>query len=512
MSAEEEQEQASAVLGFGRMPADWGVEVSILGPGEEFGTRECFEGQPYVVWRMAVGDEVEKLESGSASPPGAAQKFEWHGSPDSALFDAMSDGGMGSAVSGSDGPPQEGVLVAAQVCVKEDGTLEGETWMGTHDEPDLFGGYTVDETFAYEITRVNQTPPDAPTIRETLSPLESVGGEPLSTEEASRMAREAEDDPDAEEQADAFQAAQQAAAQGGQQAAQESEEQEPDPQDVSEPEPAGESEDDADATTDVSVSEEARSKGSSVKGLIGNIENAGDVEIDVVQYTDARHGPGGPTTETREVDVSDFNIEDISDEIESEIDQAIENADSVDAEGTSVTETVADREGSPVGVDDSEFTRDEINDAATNFDTSSWNEFNSDCLSDPRYGPGECGKLWSTLKEQGLAGGSGNEDGGASGGTDEEEGMSALDVDWEHGQAVVAVQPDCPGCEMFLDDPDTQEAIETGDLLVIERDDPRWMDVMVAIGTDETPALGFYDEAMDELLDEEEAAGRGLLG
>ena len=259
------------------------------------------------------------------------------------------------------------------------------------------------------------------------------------------------------------------------------------------------------------MSDEAREKGTAVTGLVGNIEQAGDVEIDVYQFTDARRGPDGPEMAEREVDVSDFNIEDIGAEIEDEINSAIEQADSVDASGTSVTQTSGEREDSPVGRQDSDFTGDEINNAAVNFDTSSWTSFNGDCLSDGRYDSGDCGKLWSILKERGLAPTGGNESGPSGDDSDESEGMDALDVDWEMGQAVVAVQPDCPGCEAFLSQEESQEAIEDGDLLVIERDDPRWMDVMLAIGTDETPALGFYDAVNDSLLDEEQAAARGLL-
>lgn len=511
MSESEDDDGPQAVLSFGRMPADWGIGVSILGPGEQFGTRECFDGDPFVVWRLAVGDEVEELDGGGANPPGAKQKFEWHGAPDSAIYSVMTQGQMEGMVGGSDGPPKTGVLIAAQVCVRPDGSLEGDRWRGTYNEPDLYGGYSVDETFAYEIERVRQAPPDAPTIREVLTPLESVGGDPISVEEVSRRQREfEEDDESAEEQAEALKAAQEqftarGAARGTSPGADSSEE-----------------DDDAGGGTDdtggggaesagLSTSDEARAKSTSVTGLIGNIEEAGDVEIDVYQYTDARRSPDGFEIEQREVDVSDFDIEDITEEIEQEIDDALGRVDSESVGGTAVTETSADSPDSPVGKDAAEITEAQITEAGEQFDTTSWNDFNADCLSDPRYDPGKCGRLWRELKERGVAPSSGNENGPSGDDTSESEGMEALEGEFTHGDAVVAVQPNCPGCEVFLDQSNVQSAIDAGELEVINKDDDRWMDVMLAIGTDETPALGFYDVTTDSLLDEEQAAERGLL-
>lgn len=547
MSAEEQEEQ-TAILGFDRMPADWGIQVSMLGPGDEFGTRDCGGGDPFVVWRVATGDEVEQVEGGVASPPGAAQKFEFHASADSAIFSTMSENPMESQVEDSGGPPQEGVLVAIQVCIDQDGNLLGNEWMGTSEEPDLFGSYTVAESFAYNIERVSQVPPDAPGINETLNPLQSVGGQAVSTEEAAQREKEDEEGPDLQDQAAAFQAQQEQAGAAAQQQQTQQQQTQPaqepsqgtDQGAAQEPqqgpgEAGGGDVGDVPESTDTGMWGEGDDGGGVGEGDIIRVENIGNVEdldVDVYSLTDMREGESGATRTQRDVDVSEMDLGGMAEEMEEEINQAIEAAEQSDVSTTEATiEPTQEVEETAEPEPEDEFSQSDIDFADENYDTSDFSGFRSDCFSGDRFDVGECNELWTALKERGLTGGSGNDDGGDAGGgadgedlgpsetgvaadismEDRREAMDSIPLDFTHADAVVAVQPDCPGCEVFLNNEETQEAIEAGDLQVIEKSEPYWTDVLIASGQEATPALAFYDASQDLLVDEETAGARGLL-
>lgn len=270
-------------------------------------------------------------------------------------------------------------------------------------------------------------------------------------------------------------------------------------------------------TTDINTIEEADI----------DIENA---DITIEKVTDPRVEGGNVTVDTKEVEVSEGGVESVKQEVEENIDQKLAEAEEVEADdapgegttlgdfedaGSSSTDTSDDEDD---GWRDDE---DDVSEAdierAKEFDTSSWNDFNSDCLSQDDFDATDCGNLWNALKERGLTGGGeGNENSADDAEDGEDEDVAPADTvdydpesiadddldrefttDWEHEDMVIVTQPGCPDCQAMKEQEDIAQMLESGELEEVQKGHPDWMAILEDLETDQLPALGVYDETMD---------------
>jgi hypothetical protein len=438
----------------------WGLQIQPVSKGEDFATESCPpDAHPKMAWYFTPPKQTEMWKTGQQLPgsktKGGRGETEWVFSPQSAWYNVMPD------EPGDEFKDQEvlhGFLIGTKVCVKlakegPDSNIPvwapvDSGWSLDGNVPIQQGGIISSNVVVYRAERVDGVPHDQlPHFEDTFTPLEDMGIDSVGSahdhfdwdndDPAQLTSAEYIDNPEAEPDQDD--------GGGGTDFDQSATSFEDDPgqgDDADGPDQSVTSfEDDTDQTPDPDVDEGPTEEepGAGEEGSV-EMEDIPTEEEEILEvleqeeeFQDATDESTDESTQSQPTGATD---EDVSEAVPStgsgdgETEHAgagapqREAGDMVDADislsgevsqsslkslvSTGEFETV---EIDSTGIDTNEFA-DEVEsaidsavsggggdvDAASAYDTSSWNAFWSDCSED--FDVERCGELWSQVKEQ----------------------------------------------------------------------------------------------------------------
>lgn len=173
-----------------RMPeftgVGWGVEAELAHVGDQFAEAACGEGADRVMWYFGFPDEQQQYEVSGSIPPdrtlgGMTKTQFWMPmNAHTPIFNRFSDEIEQFGDDGQfSGQVPNGILIGTHVCMAKDADGEfvvlDDGWES--DEPEFHreGGVDAHDTIAYDIEQVQGVPPDLPLLSPGLDPLEEIG-------------------------------------------------------------------------------------------------------------------------------------------------------------------------------------------------------------------------------------------------------------------------------------------------------------------------------------------------
>lgn len=202
------------------------------------------------------------------------------------------------------------------------------------------------------------------------------------------------------------------------------------------------------------------------------------------------------------VDVSDQSVKEIVEQIDSQppqeepeqVETFEEGAETTDTGGMSTDELVGQMDKQEGKYADEPFDADELQTALNQYDRSSWQDFNGDCMKDIADG-GKCGAMWQELKSMDKAPVESSDVQEEETEEEPDSGDTDVDVGIPPGNDLLMVQSGGESSELIVGT--LQEAIDANDVIAIPITSDEGQALIDPLEDVQTP---FYLEATEDGL------------